>query len=390
MLTQQPPIAPSKSSAPSTSSRFDNLPFPNPFEEPRLVAEDLGDFPMEVPDRNGPSLVRSPTKQVVSESALDLSQVIAQTLENLLLLIPGKVFANRLSNGNLELVLRLDPEARASVDAVLDSLSLTQSETEPTRAPSAPLRAHILVVEDDPVVRLLIQRSLSRLAGCTVSEAANGREAMAILQSGPMPDVCIPDIAMAEMDGLQLIHRIRQTPHLRDLEVIVCSSVKEREVVMKAAGMRVTRYLVKPFSLESLIGQTREVAELTRSKYKSHLADLTFRLSLPPSACIEVLRGFNQRFKACLETVRTGISQGRNQEGLRSLDEILQAAKIVQDENLTTRITKVSDRLSSDDLYGALVALEELDSEHKRLNSLCAGLIRLLNLKTAVEPSEDL
>lgn len=65
----------------------------------------------------------------------------------------------------------------------------------------------VLIADDDPADRLYIAESL-RAHGHDVREAANGREAMAILSEGAI-DVLITDVFMPAMDGLELIRAIR-------------------------------------------------------------------------------------------------------------------------------------------------------------------------------------
>jgi CheY-like chemotaxis protein len=69
---------------------------------------------------------------------------------------------------------------------------------------------HILVVDDDPALLALTQKILSD-AGHSVDTAANGAEALAILESKPAYDLVVTDLYMPIMAGLELLTLIRQT-----------------------------------------------------------------------------------------------------------------------------------------------------------------------------------
>ena len=78
--------------------------------------------------------------------------------------------------------------------------------TENRGAPRQPL---VLVVDDDPNVRLLATEALSH-AGLRVVEAASGLEALTVVQSLG-PDLVLLDVLMPEMDGFEVCARLRET-----------------------------------------------------------------------------------------------------------------------------------------------------------------------------------
>lgn len=82
--------------------------------------------------------------------------------------------------------------------------------------------AHILAVDDDPVVREAIRHVLTN-DGHLVSTATNGQEALDILTRS-RPDLIILDILMPETDGLDVCRRIRADPYLAKLPIIFLTS----------------------------------------------------------------------------------------------------------------------------------------------------------------------
>jgi adenylate cyclase len=103
----------------------------------------------------------------------------------------------------------------------------------------------ILVVEDDPVNRLLLAHSLER-DGHTVTAAQDGREALELLAHEPA-DVVLLDIVMPELDGIAVLRQIKSDPDLRHIPVIMISAVDEVESVIGCIELGADDYLAKPF-----------------------------------------------------------------------------------------------------------------------------------------------
>ncbi|HWT78562.1 MAG TPA: response regulator [Candidatus Methylomirabilis sp.] len=79
---------------------------------------------------------------------------------------------------------------------------------------------HILVVDDEADIRLLYQEELQE-AGYQVTVAADGHEALRMVQKG-RPDLMTIDIKMPGMDGVELLRRVREIH--RDLPIIICTA----------------------------------------------------------------------------------------------------------------------------------------------------------------------
>lgn len=111
----------------------------------------------------------------------------------------------------------------------------------------------VLVLEDEPFQRLVTVTALQpRIAG-KVLEAANGREALQVLESCAYVDIAICDLCMAGMDGLEFLRLASATGKIRS--VILCSGVdsilRQATVSMiRCLGMNFLGDLGKPFNLE--------------------------------------------------------------------------------------------------------------------------------------------
>jgi CheY-like chemotaxis protein len=84
--------------------------------------------------------------------------------------------------------------------------------------------ARLLIVDDNKVNRLLLSRSVE-MQGHRAALAENGRVALEMLRREPF-DLLLLDIEMPEMDGFAVLEQLKADPQLRDLPVIVTSSVE--------------------------------------------------------------------------------------------------------------------------------------------------------------------
>jgi DNA-binding response OmpR family regulator len=110
--------------------------------------------------------------------------------------------------------------------------------------------ARILVVDDDADVRGLVRELLER-AGATVSEAADGREALRLLYD-VRPDVIVLDVTMPELDGWQTLERVRD---LTEVPVLMLTA-RDTELE-KVRGLRAGAddYVTKPFGRQELLAR---------------------------------------------------------------------------------------------------------------------------------------
>lgn len=115
-------------------------------------------------------------------------------------------------------------------------------------------RPKVLIVDDEPAIRRLIQAALGRADYATV-EAANGAEALAKLTS-ERPDICLLDLGLPDRDGLELVPLLRQRG---DIGLIVVSARDATEEKVAALDLGADDYLTKPFDTDELLARIRVV-----------------------------------------------------------------------------------------------------------------------------------
>ena len=110
----------------------------------------------------------------------------------------------------------------------------------------------ILVVEDDAPVRSLITTTL-RAHDYRFLSAANGESAI-LEASSHNPDIMLLDLGLPDLDGVEVIHRVRTWSNL---PIIVISARSEDTDKIEALDAGADDYLTKPFSVEELLARPR-------------------------------------------------------------------------------------------------------------------------------------
>jgi CheY-like chemotaxis protein len=111
---------------------------------------------------------------------------------------------------------------------------------------------NILVVDDDPALRRILQMTLE-LEGYQITLAENGEEALRALARTPLPDVVILDVMMPKVDGLQVLQQARQHPRTADIPVILLTARRDADDLWEGWRRGVDYYITKPFDVEDLL-----------------------------------------------------------------------------------------------------------------------------------------
>lgn len=122
----------------------------------------------------------------------------------------------------------------------------------------------ILVADDEPINRTLIQRRLER-AGYYVLAAENGREAVEAATSS-LPDLIILDVMMPLMDGLEACRLIKENEATRDIPIIFLSARDETDVKVSGLSLGANDYISKPFKAEELLARVEVAMRMKRER----------------------------------------------------------------------------------------------------------------------------
>jgi adenylate cyclase len=138
------------------------------------------------------------------------------------------------------------------------------------RLDRSPEKGDLLVVDDNRVNRLLLGRTLEQL-GHRVAFAENGRLALEVLRTRPV-DLVLLDIEMPEMNGYETLEALQADPKLRDIPVVMMSSVDEVDSVARCIETGAEDYLFKPVNVVLL--RARVAASLEKKRLRDRQREL--------------------------------------------------------------------------------------------------------------------
>jgi class 3 adenylate cyclase len=123
-------------------------------------------------------------------------------------------------------------------------------------------QASILVVDDDPVTRLMLAASLER-NGHRVTTAEDGPRALDLVRSNPF-DVVLLDVLMPRMDGYRMLELLKEDSTLRHIPVIMVTSVDDVDSAVRCIELGADDYLSKP--IDPVLLGARINAGLTKKR----------------------------------------------------------------------------------------------------------------------------
>ncbi len=111
----------------------------------------------------------------------------------------------------------------------------------------------VLIVDDSAAIRKILQRVLRQtdISLGEIQEAGDGTEAVEILKNRGF-GLILSDINMPQMDGLQLLARIREMDHLKSVPVIMITTEGGQGKVMEAVQLGASGYVRKPFTADQI------------------------------------------------------------------------------------------------------------------------------------------
>lgn len=118
------------------------------------------------------------------------------------------------------------------------------------------VRPKVLLIDDEKVARTLARVHLQGI-GVDVVEAENGVDALNQLEEGLQPDLIVCDIIMPEMDGFEVLQRLKENPVYNGLPVIMVTGDDRIDTREKALGMGADDFTTKPVVVHDFIPRVR-------------------------------------------------------------------------------------------------------------------------------------
>jgi CheY-like chemotaxis protein len=120
---------------------------------------------------------------------------------------------------------------------------------------------HVLVCDDDNATRFAVKRMLTQHIPCTISECADGVQALHLIGRERFSFVLM-DVEMPTMSGIEVLELLRESPATKDLPVIVLSNVRDDRVVRHLLKLGVSDYVLKPARAEKLVPKIQRLVSI--------------------------------------------------------------------------------------------------------------------------------
>jgi len=128
-------------------------------------------------------------------------------------------------------------------------------EAEFESSPEANRPIHILVVDDQEQITVLLRKQLQR-DGYAVSVATSGSQALELVEQQGMPDLAVLDVLMPDLDGLSLADKLK---NIRDIPIIFLSAFSDLQTKVKAIDDYGEDYVIKPYAYRELLARIRRI-----------------------------------------------------------------------------------------------------------------------------------
>jgi DNA-binding response OmpR family regulator len=122
-------------------------------------------------------------------------------------------------------------------------------------------RHAVLIVEDDALLLKLLGEIFGT-AGFDVRFARNRAELKQELNRKPLPDIALLDVSLPDMDGFEVLERLRAHPALGELPVIVMTGKSQAHHVARGLSLGADGYVTKPFKVSIMVNAVNTVLGL--------------------------------------------------------------------------------------------------------------------------------
>ena len=122
------------------------------------------------------------------------------------------------------------------------------------------VKMNVLVVDDFSTMRRIVKNILRQLGFENILEADDGMSALDVLRSQKV-DFIISDWNMPRLSGMELLKAVRTSDEWKDLPFLMVTAEGQKENVIEAVKAKVSNYIVKPFTPETLAEKIKKIFE---------------------------------------------------------------------------------------------------------------------------------
>ena len=110
---------------------------------------------------------------------------------------------------------------------------------------------NVLVVDDVPLNTMLVEKMLAKFE-FRIRKAGNGRIALEEIAK-EKPDLILLDLLMPEVDGFEVLRRVRENPETEDIRIVSLSALNSNEDIVRGYQMGANDFITKPIIMEKLV-----------------------------------------------------------------------------------------------------------------------------------------
>ena len=118
----------------------------------------------------------------------------------------------------------------------------------------------ILVVDDSGTVRQQVSMALKQ-AGFAIVEAADGREALAAIESNRAIDMVVCDVNMPNLNGLEMVEKVKSNPEHKALPILMLTTEGQPSMIRRAKEAGAVGWIVKPFDANQLVQTAKHLTK---------------------------------------------------------------------------------------------------------------------------------
>jgi len=303
---------------------------------------------------------------------------LAKAIQNLLRFGRSTVSAIWAGANRVGITIELDRASAEIIRPILQNGGASAGAT-PGSEGSSCLR--ILIVESDDTARQQLRKIIEQHPGYELAEAANGREAVAVLDKGFAVELCISAVTMPHMDGIELLRFFRADIRFKTLDVILCTKPEEESALPKAGELHVTDYLLKPAEPDKVWAAIHAVEARIRHQAgsKAHAAE---RMGIDAESYTALIGTLTEEIAETAAAMRVDLVQGNRHSALTRAHALLGACMNLGDETLMRLTKKVEETIEKGTVEEIMPEIELLESENSRVKALATHLASRMGSQT--------
>jgi CheY-like chemotaxis protein len=196
----------------------------------------------------------------------------------------------------------------------------------------------ILIVEDNEISASILESNLKQRRYESLV-AHSGTEALDMLETHW--DIClvVADIMMPDIDGLELVRRMQTDAKLREIPVIICSSLADANYVSQAARLGCRHYLLKPVDrVKFLIMVDKIVASEKPRPVLGDRVQIQERYGLAPASMDQILKAFSELAKQSIEILAPSTCQAAENSTSLDFPKLVEGATTLGAQRLLTAL----------------------------------------------------